>query len=177
MYNILLVDDEENILKALQRTLGRQRDWEIEIYTRAEEALQRMRVKNFELVLSDYRMPEMDGVQFLSQVKQLQPDAARLIISGYTDLDALLGAINEASIYRFISKPWNDYDLVATLEHALSYRDMQVENRRLADQVREQRQQLNRQQAALEELEAKYPGITQVDRAPDGSIRLDEGQI
>jgi len=177
MYNILLVDDEENILKALKRSLRRKQDWEIETYTRAEEALRRMRVMNFELVLADYRMPEMDGVQFLSQVKLLHPEAMRLIISGYTDLDALLGAINEANIYRFISKPWNDYDLVATLEQALNYRHMLVENRRLADEVREQRRQLDRQQAALEELEAKYPGITQVDRAPDGSIRLDGSQV
>lgn len=177
MYSILLVDDEENILKALQRLLGRRKDWEIETYTRVEEALRRMCIKNFELVLSDYRMPGIDGVQFLSQVKQLQPETMRLIISGYTDLDALLGAINEASIYRFISKPWNDYELVATLEQALSYRDMLVENRRLADQVRGQQQQLARQQVALKELEAKYPGITQVDREPDGSIRLDENTV
>jgi len=177
MYRILLVDDEENILKALRRTLRQKQGWEVETRTRAEEALRCMRVMNFELVLSDYRMPEMDGVQFLIQVKRLQPEAMRLIISGYTDLEALLGAINEASIYRFISKPWNDYDLVATLEQALSYRDTLVENRRLADQVRAQRQQLDRQQAALEELEAKYPGITKVDREPDGSIRLDESKV
>jgi DNA-binding NtrC family response regulator len=177
MYSILLVDDEENILKALRRVLGRRKDWEIETYTRAEEALRRMRIKNFELVLSDYRMPGMDGVQFLSQVKQLQPETMRLIISGHTDLDALLGAINEASIYQFISKPWNDYELVATLEQALNYRDRLVENRRLADQVRGQQQQLDQQQAALKELEAKYPGITKVDRAPDGSVYLDETKV
>ncbi|HEC18513.1 MAG TPA: response regulator [Gammaproteobacteria bacterium] len=177
MYRILLVDDEENILKALRRTLGRKKNWEIETYTRAEEALRRTRVMNFELVLTDYRMPVMDGVQFLSQVKQLQPEAMRLIISGYTDLEALLGAINEASIYRFISKPWSDYDLVTTLEQALSYRDTLVENRRLADRVREQRQQLDRQQTALEELEAKYPGITKVDWEPDGSFYLDENKV
>ena len=177
MYRILLVDDEENILKALRRTLGRKRDWEIETRTRAEEALRCMRVTNFELVLTDYRMPEMDGVQFLIQVKRLQPEAMRLIISGYTDLEALLGAINEASIYRFISKPWNDYDLVTTLEQALSYRDTLVENRRLADQVRAQRQQLDRQQTALEELEARYPGITKVDWEPDGSFYLDENKV
>jgi len=174
MHRIMIVDDEENILKALRRLLDKNKDWEIDIYTSARDALRHAKAKNYELVLSDYRMPEMDGVKFLAELKHLQPEAMRMIISGYTDLEALLGAINDASIYRFISKPWNDYELMVTVEQALSYRAMMAENRHLANQVREQQQKLDNQKTAMEELEARHPDITRVDWAPDGSIHLNE---
>ncbi|GMR07207.1 MAG: hypothetical protein BMS9Abin26_0209 [Gammaproteobacteria bacterium] len=177
MYKIMIVDDEENILKALRRVLAREKGWETEYFSSISKALRRANTNNFDLFLSDYRMPEMNGVDFLSQVKELQPEAVRLILSGFTDLEALMGAINEAQIFRFICKPWEDIDLLATMKQALQHRALLVENRRLADQVRAQRKQLDRQQAALEELEAEHPGITRVDRAPDGSILLDEKKM
>ena len=150
MYRIMLVDDEENILKSLKRTMGKHKEWEIEIYVKPADALKRAMTSNFDLFLSDFRMPEMDGVKFLTEVKNLQPESMRLILSGYTDLEALMGAINEAQIYRFITKPWQDFDLIATVKQALGFRDMQVENRRLADQVREQQEELNKQNHVLE---------------------------
>lgn len=174
MYRVMLLDDEKNILSALRRTLVRHVDWELEVFVDGAEALRRAEIVNFELIVSDFRMPGMDGVQFLQQVKLLQPEAVRVILSGYTDLAALLGAINDAEIFRFISKPWNDYDLVATLKQALVHREVLVENRRLADLVRAQREELVRREQALRRLEAEHPKLVEVDWGPDGSIRLDD---
>jgi len=173
MYRIMIVDDEQYILNALKRSL-RSTNWEIETYSSCAEALRRAQVATFELFLSDYRMPEMNGVEFLFEIKQIQPESMRLILSGYTDLEALLGAINEAEIYRFITKPWEDYQLNSTIEQALHFRELCVENRRLADQVREQKNKLSEQEMILQKLEQDNPGITQVDWADDGSIIVSE---
>ena len=176
MYRLMLVDDEENILRALQRAFRNQKTWEVETYTNPEAALRRARTANFDLFLSDYRMPEMDGVQFLTEIKGLQPDAMRLILSGHTDLQALLGAINQAEIYRFVTKPWGDYEIMIVLQQALEYRDVLLENRYLANQVREQEQKLNRQKTMLEQIKEKSPELFDVNWASDGSIILDEDE-
>lgn len=173
MPHILLVDDEENILHALQRLFKRD-GYEVESYTNATEALKRARAAEFDLVMSDYRMPGMDGVFFLTALKQIQPHAMRLLVSGYTDLDALLGAINEAQIFHFIAKPWSDYDLRATVAHALAHRATLAENRRLADQVRAQEDKIQHQNRLIQELEVQHPGITHVRRSADGVIILED---
>ena len=169
----MLVDDEVNILSALQRVFARE-PYEIETFTDATTALMRAKEANFDLVLSDYRMPEVDGVSFLTLFRTLQPDTARLILSGFADLDALLGAINDAHISRFICKPWHDGELRTAVSQALAHRAMLLENRRLADIVRRQEQELNRQQIELVRLEREHPGITHVQRGNDGSILLDD---
>jgi YesN/AraC family two-component response regulator len=176
MHKVILVDDEENVLKALKRALATE-PYDIEIYTNGVDVLERAKTTAVDLVLSDYRMPAMDGVALLTELKKLQPDTMRLIISGYTDLEALLAAINQAEIYHFISKPWKDYELKATLSQALAHRAVLLENKRLADQVRAQQTQLVEQHKILEKLETESPGSTQVRWAEDGSIILGEDDI
>ena len=171
---IMIVDDEKNILHALKRTLNCQPDWKIETYSRSTDALRHAQTTTYDLFLSDYRMPGMDGVQFLCETKALQPEAMRLILSGHTDLKALTKAINQAEIYRFISKPWEDYDLITTLAQALIHRDTLTENRRLADQVRAQQQELDKRKLTLERLKDAHPTLFQVNWEADGSVRLDE---
>ena len=174
MYRILILDDEESIVNALKRCLRKVKDWDVETFTSAHEALKAAEKSSFDLFVSDYRMPEMNGVEFLTEVKKNQPNSARIILSGYTDLEALVGAINEAEIFRFINKPWNDYELILTIEQALKYKDMLTENLYLANQVREQSEQLNRNDVLLSKLETETPGITLVNWTDDGSIILDE---
>lgn len=173
MYRIMVVDDEQNILNAMRRITRKEKGWEVEFFDSSNEALKRARAASFELFLSDFRMPEMDGVKFLSETKKIHPDAMRLILSGYTDLEALLGAINEAEIFRFISKPWQDYDLITTLKQALSQRDMLMENRSLADKVRSQKAELENRKTALERLRESNPVLADVKWTSDGAIILD----
>jgi two-component system probable response regulator PhcQ len=173
MTHILMVDDEENILRALRRSLTPE-GYQIEDFTDPRAALARAEAVAFDLVLSDYRMPHMDGVSFLSRVKALHPDTARLIISGQADLEGLLAAINEAEIQRFISKPWENYDLRTTIRQALAHRAALIENRALAEQVRRQQTLLDEQDRLLGRLEKEFPGISNVRRTADGAVVLDE---
>jgi len=137
MYRIALVDDEKNILRALRRVLQGE-TCEIETFTSAHEALRRAQVAIFDLVLSDYRMPEMDGIDLLTEFRRLQPDAMRLMLSGHKDREMIIDAVNQAGIFRFVSKPWEDDELKAAISEALAQRSILVENRHLADQVRAQ---------------------------------------
>lgn len=182
MYRIMLVDDEENILKALRRLLtvtpcvcdGVEYKIRVESFSSADEALQYARHNAVDLVLSDYRMPGKDGVTFLKEFKEIQPNAARLILSGYSDLNAVIGAINEAQIYRFINKPWNDYELVSTIAQALAHRNLALENQRLADLARVEKGAMTAQELERKRLEEQEPGITKVNWGPDGSVIFDE---
>lgn len=182
MNRIMLVDDEEGILRSLKRLLiatpvshgGVVYPVEVEIFSSPRQALERARHKAFDLFLVDYRMPEMDGVALLKSVREIQPNAVRIILSGYADLNGLVGAINEAQIYRFLSKPWNDYELISTLGQALAYRHLLAENERLADQARVEQGRLSPEEAEMKRLEALEPGITRVNWGPDGSVILDE---
>lgn len=181
MSRVMLVDDEESILKALKRLLrlapcsfgGKTYVLEVEAFTSAHAALARTREEDFDLFISDYRMPEMDGIEFLKAAREIQPDATRLILSGYADLNALIRAVNEVGIERFIGKPWNDYDLLSAIAQALAHRDLLLENRQLADLVRQEMGDLTPQQIEAQRLERLEPGITQVNWAPDGSVMLD----
>lgn len=139
---ILVVDDEQGIVNAVRRELstppfGRHR-YEIEAFTNPLEALERAKVQEFEAVLSDYRMPEMSGLDFLTALAKIQPDCARLVLSGQTDVDSLVHMINDTHIYRFIPKPWSSYFLKSSLAQAIDFRRANVENRRLAKLLREQ---------------------------------------
>lgn len=177
--SILLVDDEPNILRSLERQLrgihrGNGPAYRIETCSSPAVALARGTQTAFDLVISDYRMPEMNGVDFLRAFRSLQPMAARLILSGQTDLAGLIGAINDAGIMRFLAKPWEEADLVFAVEHALRERNLLLENQRLADELRASRSVIARQEAELRRLERESPGITRVSRDADGAVLLDK---
>ncbi|STR44981.1 response regulator [Iodobacter fluviatilis] len=168
MSRILIVDDEANILSALKRTLnakdefdGTSPGYEIDTYTDARAALVASEEKSFDLVISDYRMPELDGVAFLTDFRYRQPDCIRIILSGMTDLAGLVLAINEVEIYRFISKPWNDFELRSAVAGALRFQKLAIENQQLADELRKIRS------------ESHKHSLTQVNWGPDGSVLLD----
>jgi YesN/AraC family two-component response regulator len=181
MSRILLVDDEEGVVKALQRLLrvvpcqygARTFPLEVTACTSPTLALEHVRQESYDLFLSDYRMPEMDGVEFLTAAKAIQPDAARLILSGYADLNGLLRAVNDVGIDRFISKPWNDYDLLAAIAQSLAHRELLLENRQLANLIRLEMGDTTPDRLEAERLEAEEPGITSVNWGPDGSVLLD----
>lgn len=178
---IMIVDDEANILQSLRRLLGAVPcsygkfvfELYIETHISARTALEHASRHSFDMFISDYRMPEMDGVSLLSQIREIQPDAAFLILSGYADLNGLMRAINEVGIQRFISKPWNDYELVSTIAQTLSARALMMENRQLANLMRRDCGDITPQEYEAEILESIEPGITKVNWGPDGSVLLE----
>ncbi|BBL60140.1 response regulator [Methylomonas koyamae] len=171
---ILIVDDEPNVLKALGRLLKAYATVTVES---AEEALLIAEQQAFDLVISDYRMPGINGIDFLILFKRLQPDAIRVVLTGFADLEGAQHAINEAEVFRFINKPWSNLEIVHVVESGLAHKRMLLENRALADQVRAQQKLLAEKDALIRALEAEEPGITKVNWAADGSIILDDADL
>lgn len=139
---ILVVDDEPNIVNAIRRELntpplGRYR-YVVEGFSDPRQALERARDKAFAVVISDYRMPDMTGLDFLKALYEIQPDCARIVLSGQTDMDALVRMINETHIYRFIPKPWSNYFLKSSISQAIDFRQAVLRNRHMADALRAQ---------------------------------------
>lgn len=183
MFRIMLVDDEPHVLSALRRDLALtpahllgDEKLLVETYASAAEALKRAEEAPFDLVVSDFRMPEMDGLAFLKRMAERHPRVARIVLSGQADLDAVVAALNEAQIQRFIGKPWHAAELRATLAQVLKVNALERENARLADLVRRQQRRIDRQTMELERLERESPGITRLERAPDGSILIEDDE-
>ena len=116
-HKILLVDDEPNVLKSLKR-LFVETDYEIFTAESGEQGLEVCAKEKIALIISDYRMPRMNGVQFLTKVKEQFPRTIRIILSGYADVTAIVESINDGQVYKFLSKPWNDHDLLTTVQRS-----------------------------------------------------------
>ena len=180
MSSLLIVDDEPNVLSALRRLcqnaaiLPALPDPAIVTFTSPLQALEHVGHNPVDLVISDYRMPDMDGATFLARVRERKPDTARIIMSACSDIDGIVRAVNHAGIFRFVSKPWSDHDLKAAILEVLAHRSLLLENRRLADEVRAQRDLITRQKLELERLERESPGITKVRWTEDGGVLLEQ---
>lgn len=132
---ILCVDDERNVLRALER-IFLDDDYEIVLAGSGDEGLKVMEESGpFQVVISDYRMPVMNGVEFLKSVYDRWPETVRIVLSGYADASAIVAAINEGHIYRFIPKPWNDDELRVTIQNCLERYFLQKYNRELFTQL------------------------------------------
>jgi len=136
-HTVLFVDDEVNILKALQRLL-RHEEMNVLATERAGDALEIVAREPVQVVVTDQRMPEMSGVDLLSKVRERQPDVVRMLLTGYTEIDVAVDAINRGQIYRLVTKPWNDDELRATIRQALDHWDLKNEIKRLNQVTREQ---------------------------------------
>lgn len=147
---LLLVDDEENITSALVRLLRRD-GYNILRANSGKEGLALLEQHRVGVIISDQRMPEMTGVEFLSKVKELYPDTVRIVLSGYTELNSVTDAINRGAIYKFLTKPWEDDLLRANVEEAFRRYEMKRENDRLNREIKEANEELQRINRELEE--------------------------
>jgi response regulator RpfG family c-di-GMP phosphodiesterase len=126
-YTILFVDDEANILQSLKR-LFRREPYTILSASSGKEGLKLLAETPVDLLISDHRMPEMTGVEFMAEVKRRFPDIMRIILTGYTDVNSITAAINEGNVYKFILKPWEDDRLKETIREALEVYGLQMKN-------------------------------------------------
>lgn len=131
---LLLVDDEENIVAALKRLLRRD-GYHIVTACSAAEGLQRLAEHEVDVIVSDQRMPGMTGVEFLHRAKALYPNTVRMVLSGYTELQSIIDAVNEGAVYKFLTKPWDDARLREHVAEAFRQKELADENRRLAHRV------------------------------------------
>ena len=134
-YNILLVDDEADNLALLYRTL--RGIYNIEKTTSPLQALEILKERNFELVISDHKMPEMDGVEFLKRVQINHPQTMRILLTAYSDANILIDAINYAKIYRYVKKPFNPDELQLIVSSALEYYQLKHDNDKLIADLKE----------------------------------------
>jgi len=140
---ILLVDDEVNITRALRRLLASCTDYEIHTATSGSEGLELLKtMPAFALIISDQRMPQMTGVEFLQHACQLHPETMRILLTGYADINASIAAINQGAVYRYLSKPWQDDELLATIDEAMKHYQLTQENKRLNALVAQQKEEL-----------------------------------
>ena len=134
-YNILLVDDEEDNLALLYRTL--RGSYNLDRSTSPLKAIDMLDEKHYELVISDHKMPEMDGVEFLKKVLEKSPSTMRILLTAYSDANILIDAINYAKIYRYIKKPYNPDELQLIVSSALEYYQLKHDNDKLIDDLKE----------------------------------------
>ena len=139
-HNLLIIDDEVDITKALVRQFRRK--YNVFATTDAVDALKIMENKKIQVVLSDQRMPGMTGVDFFAQIKDKYPDALKLILTGYSDIEAVIGAINEGQVFRYVKKPWNPDELESIIREAFEKYELITNNRKLMYRLQEANQNL-----------------------------------
>lgn len=161
---ILLVDDEQNVLSALMRELADE-PYGIVTALSGEEALGLISAKKFKVIISDERMPGMDGASFLSAAKEISPSSIRMMLTGHASIEATMRAVNNGEIFKFFTKPWNSHELKQSIKVAIERYDLEDENQKLLKVVKRQSQE-------LKVLETHHPGITRLTRDREGAVIL-----
>jgi len=151
-WHLLCVDDEPNILSSLRR-LFRQLGYRTTVANSGKEGLQALEENgnDIDLVISDMRMPEMDGAQFLETVRERWPDVVRILLTGYADISSTIAAINKGQIFRYIAKPWDDADIEITIRQALERKQLERDKKRLEALTAKQNEELKALNYSLEE--------------------------
>ncbi len=152
---ILFVDDEKNVLRSLERTFLDE-DYEILTASSAGEGLSVLReISPVQVVVSDYRMPDMNGINFLREVCMQWPETIRIVLSGYADTATIVSAINDGRIYKFVPKPWNDHELKITIVNAIDLYHLNKKNVELAEELKIKNGELERTNDNLERIVAE----------------------
>ena len=149
LHQVLIVDDEETVLVSLRETLARE-GYRVTAASNAMEALARLRERAYSVVITDQRMPMMTGLEFLAQVRELQPDATRILITAVLSLDVVIDAINKGEIYRFIVKPWLREELLVTVRNAVQRFELISSNTTLQATLRATNAKLTEANSRLE---------------------------
>jgi len=132
---ILYIDDEQDNLTVFYSTF--RRNFKVHLANSGQEGLEIMKKHSIHLVIADQRMPEMTGIEFLEKIKLNFPDCIRIVLTGFTDVEAIIQAINKGRVYRYVTKPWNKDELKLTIERALETYNLKQQNRQLYTDLEE----------------------------------------
>ena len=146
---LVIVDDEEMVLASLRSFLTLETDYELLTFDSPLKALESIRENRIDLVISDYLMPEMTGIEFLLEVKKLQPYATRVLLTGYADKENAIRAINEVNLYQYIEKPWNNEDLKLIIQNGLERRFLMADLEAKIGEVQQAQRSLQDIQAQI----------------------------
>ena len=173
MPRLLLVDDEASQLKALQRTLrGLCPDLHLDLALSGEEALAHVRARAHDVIVADLRMPGMDGLTLLAQAARWQPLAVTMLLTGVADFATAQRALNEAGIFRYLTKPWEPELLRSQMRLALAEFQRRVTQQAQATAWQAGQGQLTAQELERLRLEQEEPGLTHVEWADDGAVLM-----
>lgn len=172
--HMLIVDDELSVLTALQRSLRLRygRRLAVETQLDAGHALKRVEVQDFDVVISDLRMPAMDGLTFLSGVARLRPHSVRMVLTGSADFETAQRAINDTGVFRYLCKPWDDEEMTTHIDAALAHARLLREQRSHAQAWQDQVNAISPQELERRRLEEMEPGITQVEWGAHGEVLM-----
>lgn len=150
-HSILIVDDEKSILNAFKRILADE-DYDVHVTNNGADGLKKLRSakKPYSLIICDQRMPEMNGVEFFSQVKDIFPDAVRILLTGYADSDSIIEAINKGGVHLYFTKPWHEEEILLHIRQSLSKVEILRENKRLIELIKEKNEELTELNKSLE---------------------------
>ena len=155
LLKILAVDDEQSSLNAIYRTL--RREYDVILSLNGQSALEVLKNQKIAVILGDQRMPEMTGVEFFKKSLEIQPDAVRILITGYSDIEAIIQAINDGQVFYYINKPWEPDDLRIIISRAAEQHKLVIENRRLLKELEAANQRLQAENISLQkEIEKNY---------------------
>jgi len=140
---IVAVDDEDMVVRSLRMYLELETPYNVLTYTSTGEALKYIAANEIDLVVSDYLMPEMDGLKFLAEVKKLRPEVPRVLLTGYADKENAIKAINEIGLYQYIEKPWNNEDLRIILRNG-------IEKKQLLEQLQQKMAEIDKAHRELQ---------------------------
>ena len=130
---ILYVDDEINNLTAFKANF--RRHYEVHTAESATEAKKILETITFHVIVTDQRMPGITGVQFLEQIIPLYPDPVRILLTGFSDIEAVIDAINRGHVFRYCTKPWNEHELKMTIDNAIEIFSLKKQNKELIEKL------------------------------------------
>lgn len=139
---IVLVDDEEMVLTSLRSFINLETKFNIETFTSAKAALEFIKNNDIDIVISDYLMPEMDGISFLAKVREIRPDVPRIILTGYADKENAIKAINDVGLFQYIEKPWDNDDLLIILRNGMERQNLLKKLQRKIDEINDANSEL-----------------------------------
>lgn len=171
LQDILVVDDEIDNLDLLKRTF--RREYNVHTANSAQEALRLLENKEFAVIVSDQRMPEMTGVELLQRAREKYPYTIRILLTGYTDINALVDAINMGHVYRYVTKPWSREEIVMTVKRAVEHYETTKQNFRLLEELKVKNEQLEnsyKELKRLDELKTRFMVISSHELRTPASI-------
>jgi DNA-binding NtrC family response regulator len=161
-HTILVVDDDKLFIDYIQRMLSGE-SYNIITGSSGQEGLEILKKQHVSMVISEYKIPLMSGLEFLEKVRIIYPDILTIMVTDHADIKLVIKAINEAGVYKFLLKPWDDIDFKNTIKKTLESLQVIKERDMLIRKVKTH-------EATLKDLEKRYPGITKVERDDDGCI-------
>lgn len=146
--SVVIVDDEEMVITSVRAYLELETEFEIHGFTEPEQAVKHMESHLVDIAVSDYLMPRMSGIQFLTRAKQIQPEASRVLLTGHADKQSAIQAINEVGLYQYVEKPWENAQLLLIMQNG-------IERSKLLRELREKVSELDTAHSSLKNVQKR----------------------